>query len=68
MMPNATATSPLLKATDVAARLGISRTSVFQIIGLERVEIPTGGKRPIVRFTEASVTALIAERTRRAGV
>jgi hypothetical protein len=58
----------LLSAADVAKRLGISTRSVFNIIGLERVELPATGRKPIVRFTEQSVNHLISTRTRRVGV
>lgn len=59
---------PLLTTNDVAKMLGVKPRTVQLIVGLERVEIPAGGKRPILRFTPESVQKLIAERTRRAGV
>lgn len=67
-MTHAVMAEPLLNATEVARLLGISKRSVFNVIGLERVEIPGAGKHPIVRFTPESVRQLIVTRTRKAGV
>lgn len=67
-MSESVAHEPLLSAADVAKLLGVSKRSVFNIIGLERVDIPATGRHPIVRFTAASVRNLIVNRTRRAGV
>jgi hypothetical protein len=53
---------PPLKAKEAAKLLNISPSSVVRMVGLEWVEYPGRGKRPIRRVTVESVRRLLERR------
>ena len=61
-MHNETATTPPLTPAEAARMLNVGYRTIFDIAGLDWIEYPGRGKRPIRRVTVESVRRLLERR------
>lgn len=54
-----------LTPAEAAQLLNVSRSSIYRMVGLEWVEYPATGAKPIRRITRASVERLLERRRER---